>query len=205
MNTIFETVKAVVTPREAAERYGLSVSQGGMASCPFHPDRTPSMKLYEDHFYCFGCGAHGDVIDLTGQLLDLDPGGAAARLSEDFAIDTGQNRGCPQKPNRSEIHRRREYEAYCFSVLVDYLRLLEHWKMEYAPASPSLAIDDRFAKACQMLDRIEYMTDVLTFGSLEQRTELTENFSTSGMIQRLAANARHRKEGEIRAGEQASA
>ena len=78
MNTIFETVKAVVTPREAAERYGLPVSPGGMARCPFHPDRTPSMKLYANHFYCFGCGAHGDVIDLTGQLLGLDPGGAAA-------------------------------------------------------------------------------------------------------------------------------
>ena len=205
MNTIFETVKTVVTPREASERYGLSVSQGGMAPCPFHPDRTPSMKLYADHFHCFGCGAYGDVIDLTGKLLDLDPDGSAARLAEDFTIDIGQNRGRIQKPNRTEIHRRREYEAYCFSVLVDYLLLLEHWKMEYAPASPSLPIDDRFAEACQMMDRIEYMADVLTFGSLEQRTELTENLSTSGMIQRLAANVRHRKEGEIRAGEQASA
>lgn len=48
MNTLFETVKAVVRPREAAERYGLPVSQGGMARCPFHDDKTPSMMLYEN-------------------------------------------------------------------------------------------------------------------------------------------------------------
>ena len=149
MSKLFETVKAVVTPREAAERYGLSVSQGGMARCPFHPDKTPSMKLYEDHFYCFGCGVHGDVIDLSGQLLGLGPGDAAERLSEDFSIDTGQ-RYAP-KQNRHEIHRFREDEIFCFSVLMDYLRQLEHWKREYARVSPEAPIDDRFVEACQML------------------------------------------------------
>ncbi len=54
---LFETVKAAVTPRMAAERYGLPIQQGGMVCCPFHADRTPSMKLNEDYFYCFGCGA----------------------------------------------------------------------------------------------------------------------------------------------------
>ena len=205
MNTLFGNVKAVVTAQEAAERYGLSVSQGGMARCPFHPDKTPSMKLYEDHFYCFGCGAHGDVIDLAGHLLGLDPGNAAERLAEDFHIDTEQKRKYIQQQNRSEIHRLREDESYCFSVLMDYLRLLEYWKKKYAPASPNASIDDRFVEACQMLDRIEYMTDVLTFGSLEQRTDLTDNLSATGMVQRLADYVRRWKEGEHHAGEQASA
>ena len=51
---LFDTVKAAVTPRMAAERYGLPVRQGNMICCPFHDDRTPSMKLNEDYFYCFG-------------------------------------------------------------------------------------------------------------------------------------------------------
>ena len=42
--------------REAAELYGIAVGRGGMACCPFHNDHTPSMKLNEDYFYCFGCG-----------------------------------------------------------------------------------------------------------------------------------------------------
>ena len=61
---LFENVKAVVTVRQAAEHYGLKVGRGNMACCPFHNDHTPSMKLNEDYFYCFGCGATGDVIDL---------------------------------------------------------------------------------------------------------------------------------------------
>ena len=70
---LFEAVKAAVTPRMAAERYGLPVRQGNMVCCPFHNDRTPSMKLNEEYFYCFGCGAHGDVVALTAQLFDLPP------------------------------------------------------------------------------------------------------------------------------------
>ena len=54
--SIFETVKAAVTPKQAAEAYGIRVQRNGMCRCPFHDDRTPSMKLYEDHYHCFGCG-----------------------------------------------------------------------------------------------------------------------------------------------------
>ena len=49
--TIFEAVKSTVTPRMAAEHFGLSVSRNGMACCPFHDDRHPSMKLNEEYFY----------------------------------------------------------------------------------------------------------------------------------------------------------
>lgn len=58
---IFETVKAAVTVRQAAEHYGLKINRSGMICCPFHDDRHPSLKLNEDYFYCFGCGAKGDV------------------------------------------------------------------------------------------------------------------------------------------------
>ena len=46
MASIFETVKAAVPVRAAAERYGLEANSAGMVRCPFHEDRTPSMKLY---------------------------------------------------------------------------------------------------------------------------------------------------------------
>ena len=81
---LFDTVKAAVTPRMAAERYGLPVKQGNMICCPFHADRTPSMKLNEDYFYCFGCGAHGDVIDLVARLFNLSSYDAAKKLAYDF-------------------------------------------------------------------------------------------------------------------------
>jgi hypothetical protein len=31
--------------------------------CPFHDDSTPSLQVYADHYHCFGCGAHGDLVD----------------------------------------------------------------------------------------------------------------------------------------------
>src|SRR5262249_2006069 len=36
---------------------------GNLMCCPFHEDRTPSLRIYPDHFHCFGCGAHGTQID----------------------------------------------------------------------------------------------------------------------------------------------
>lgn len=69
---IFESVKAAVTLTQAAEHYGLTVSRNGMTCCPFHKDMHPSMKLNEDYFFCFGCGASGDVIDFTARLFGID-------------------------------------------------------------------------------------------------------------------------------------
>lgn len=59
---VFEAVKENVTTRQAAELYGIRVRRNGMVCCPFHADRTPSMKV-DRRFHCFGCGADGDVID----------------------------------------------------------------------------------------------------------------------------------------------
>lgn len=81
---LFDTVKAAVHPRMAAERYDLPIQQGNMVCCPFHNDRTPSMKLNEDYFYCFGCGAHGDVINLAARLFGLSSYDATKKLAYDF-------------------------------------------------------------------------------------------------------------------------
>ena len=67
--SVFEVVKQSVTAREAAEHYGIAVRRGGMACCPFHDDRHPSMKV-DTRFHCFGCGADGDVIDFTARLYE---------------------------------------------------------------------------------------------------------------------------------------
>ena len=64
---IFGEVKETVSVPSAAEYYGMSV-QGGMTTCIFHEDRNPSMKLYDDHFYCFGCTEYGDVVKLTARV-----------------------------------------------------------------------------------------------------------------------------------------
>lgn len=61
---LFALIKENVAARQVAEMYGLKVTPKGMACCPFHHDKTPSMKL-DERYYCFGCGATGDAVDLT--------------------------------------------------------------------------------------------------------------------------------------------
>lgn len=84
--TIFEAVRTTVAPRMAADHFGLSVNRNGMVCCPFHDDRHPSMKLYEDHYHCFGCQANGDVIAFTSKLFGITPLEAAQKLAADFGI-----------------------------------------------------------------------------------------------------------------------
>ena len=84
--TIFEAVKTTVTPRMAADHFGLSVNRNGMVCYPFHDDRHPSMKLYENHSHCFGCQANGDVIAFTSKLFGITLLEAAQKLAADFGI-----------------------------------------------------------------------------------------------------------------------
>ena len=184
---LFESVKAAATVRQAAEHYGLKIGQGNMVCCPFHADRTPSMKLNEDYFYCFGCGTSGDVIDLVAKLFNLSSYDAAKKLAYDFGID-------PDKPPAAAALRKPKYplakafqreELHCQRVLCDYLHLLERWKVPCAPKTPEDTIDDCFVEACQMLDYIEDLADILTFAELEVRVKTVDMLQKDGMIDRL--------------------
>ena len=195
--TMYETIKAAVPMKQAAEHYRLKVNRNGMACCPFHHDRHPSLKLNENYFFCFGCGAKGDVIDLVARLFGLSSYEATQRLAADFGIDTepGQAVVASYKPKRPHIRQFREDEMLCFRVLKDYLHLLEDWKVRYAPKTPDDPYDDRFVEACQMHCHIEYMADVLTVGDLEERVALVDELMKNGKIAFLKEyTARKKKE-----------
>lgn len=200
--TLFETVKNSVTVKQAAEYYGFEVNRGDMICCPFHDDRHPSMKLNRDYFYCFGCGAAGDVIDFVARLFGLSSYEAAKKLAYDFGID-------PDKPPAAVALKKpyplarafRNDEMYCQRVLCDYLHLLERWKVEYAPHSPEDELDDRFVEAGQMLEYVEYLLDVLMFAVLEQRVKSVDMLLKDGTIaaleqrlKRLKKEVQHRGE-----------
>ena len=169
---LFETVKNNVSLREAAQAYGLEVNRHGKALCPFHNDRHPSLYVANDHYYCFTCGEHGDVIDFTARLFDLKPYDAAMKLVIDFHLD-------PDKPPANAIalppHRRGLTDeqwadiAYCLRVLTDYLDLLHDWRERYKPASPEEPLDERFVEALHMTETIEHLTDCVAFGTPQQK------------------------------------
>ena len=73
--------------RTVAEGYGLEISRGGMALCPFHNERTPSAKIYPDALHCFSCGTHVDVIGFTQKMFGLDkPIDAVKKLNYDYDL-----------------------------------------------------------------------------------------------------------------------
>ena len=176
---LFEAVKAAVTPRMAAERYGLPIQQGSMVCCPFHADRTPSMKLNEDYFYCFGCGASGDVIDLAAKLFSLSGYDAAKKLAADFGI-TRQKPSILAKLQRGKSQA--EAERRCFRVLGDYLQILQDWKEHCAPQSPE--------------DAIGNMLDILACGTPQERAEVVADLQKDERLMRMEARNRQIREDE---------
>ena len=226
--TIFEAVKTTVAPRMAAEHFGLSVSRNGMVCCPFHDDRHPSMKLYEDHYHCFGCQANGDVIAFTSKLFGITPLEAAQKLAADFGIREGR----PSVLAKLKMYTTQvENEKLCFRVLSEYLHILQDWKKRYAPQTPEELrvptetqqsgfggkrtssemselspqggsegyeacedVDDRFVEACHMLECTQYMLDLLTIGSHEERAELVKDMMKDNKITLLQERLQEIKE-----------
>ena len=194
--TIYETIKAAISVKQAAEHYGLKINRNDMVCCPFHNDRHPSLKLNEEYLFCFGCGAKGDVIDFVARLFDLSSYEAARKLAADFGLDPKPPTAAAMvKPKRPYIRQFREDEMMCFRVLTDYLHLLEDWKGRYVPKTPDDTLDDRFVEACQMFDYIEYLADILTVGGLEERVAVVDELMKDGKITFLKDyTARKKKE-----------
>ena len=188
--TVFESVKSAVTPRMAAERYGLQVNRSGMTRCPFHSDRTPSMKLNEDYFYCFGCTSRGDVIDLTAKLFSLSAQEAAKKLASDFGI-TDSKPSVLTRLQRGQTQV--ENENLCFRVLRDYLKILEDWQVRYAPKSPADEPDPRFTEACHMLECTKYMLNILTVSNVKERAELVADMMKGNKITLMKERVREIK------------
>ena len=188
---LFTQIKTAVSVKEAAEYYGLEVNRGSMTRCPFHNDRTPSMKLNEDYFYCFGCGATGDVIALVARLFNLSSYDAAKKLAADFGI-VEQKPSVLTKLKRSKSQA--ELESRSFRVLGDYLQILQDWKEHCAPQSPEDAIDPRYAEACHMLERIGSMLDILACGTPQERAEVVADLQKDERLMRMEARNRQIRE-----------
>lgn len=173
---IYSRIKEQVSTREAAEHYGYKVSRTGMMCCPFHDDRTPSMKV-DQNFICFGCQEKGDVIRFTAKLFGLSPYEAARKLMDDFGIHGVLERPPDVKPGavrraKREQTERQQFEqaiSRIYGVYCDYLHLLNAWAETYAPESPDEEPHPLFVEAMHQRDYVEYLLDLLLYGSKEDK------------------------------------
>lgn len=154
-------VKLRYSMKDILERLGIEINKKGFICCPFHNEKTPSLKIYEHSYFCFGCGTGGDVIDFVKHYLNLTfpeaieyLGGATLSFSEQRKI---MNRKRDyDKAKSEEQERKQKYDA-----LMDKWIRLDRQRKEFAPVSQFEQPHEKFIEAIKELPRIEHELDNL--------------------------------------------
>ena len=136
--------------RRALEVCGVETNRAGYALCPFHREKTPSLKVYPDSFYCFGCGKGGDAVTFVRELRGVGFREALRLLgAQDETVPPVRRR--PKPPDR-------------FPQYLDLVRREEELldlRRRYAPKTGDETLDERFVRACRELESVRF--DILTF------------------------------------------
>ena len=148
---IFEEVKEVTTMQQVAEMFGIKSNRAGFTPCPFHQEKTASMKLYDKSFYCFGCHVGGDVISFTARMLNTSNFEGAKYLAGQLGLSIDNKPSIKaymmKEKRKKELFEQRQVEQ-AKDILTDYYRLL--WQAR------SNINDPLFAESLQELSNIEY-------------------------------------------------
>jgi DNA primase len=78
------------TPIAAVIGRSVRLSRSGREQkgcCPFHGEKTPSFYVYDDHFHCFGCGEHGDVISFVMKSTGASFPDAVEQLAREAGLE----------------------------------------------------------------------------------------------------------------------
>lgn len=184
--SIFSEVKEYLTARQAAEYYGLKVRRNGIACCPFHDDKHPSMKI-DKNYHCFACGVGGDVIDYVSRMHGFSQYDAALKLIEDFQLpisvsgkaafnEQEKARIKKEKAERERIiHIKERFKKWC-NQSIDILRdcLLEVEKVEnfLRNKPPDNVFSDDYAQILHAVPIMNYWMDILCMGEIAEKQEL---------------------------------
>ena len=180
--SIFKTIRHETDMISVAERYGISVHRNKFINCIFHNDKHPSMKLYKDHYHCFSCGAHGDVISFTAQLFSLSQYEAAKRLAADFGISNDKKSFAPKQ-------RLYITENIARTLLSDYISVMVSNRDKYCPCSPDEDLHPLYVESIKLLPLYEYYLDILISGGKEERKLFIK--SERRLFNELQAKLRH--------------
>lgn len=176
MDNVFSEIKSSLAMQEVARFYGLEINRAGMACCLFHNDKTPSLKVYDDHFYCFGCGATGDQTGFVAKLFGLRQIDAAKKISEDFGLRLFDREfAAPISMAVNPKYEMQKWLGEARQTVKDYLATLYKWHRDYAPRNQDDEFHPLFVESLQKMDYIEYLQDILTRGSDEDKRDLYEN------------------------------
>lgn len=178
---VFEEVKQSVSMDAVARCCGFTPNRSGFIHCPFHVEKTASLKIYPDSFYCYGCGASGSQIDFVMNLYNLSPIEAVIRINDDMRLGL-QVDGEPDEHEAEEAKRAKNAQER-FEPLVDAL------KAELS------AVIYRANIACQSSYDLEELTEgeALAIRKREWAEHLLEILN-SGNTKEIISVVRDRKE-----------
>ena len=128
-----EEIKQSTSMREIIARYGLTPNRAGFIKCPFHNgDNSPSLKVYKDSFYCFGCGASGDVFSFVEKMDNLSFKEAYLSLGGEYKRENNkfssmrkiQKAKMQRKRKEQKIEQIRQRRAY-LSLMIEFYKLVK--------------------------------------------------------------------------------
>ena len=184
--SIFSEVKEYLTARQVAEYYGLQVKRNGLACCPFHDDRHPSMKI-DKNYHCFACGVGGDVIDYVSRRYGLSQYDAALKLIEDFSLPVDirgntelgvqeKERIRREKAERERvIHIRKRFEKWCnrtVDILKNCILEIDSVNRFLIGKPPDIIFSEDYAQMLHAEPLMNYWLDILCMGDVAERQEL---------------------------------
>ena len=76
--------------------------------CPFHEEKSPSFTIFDDHYFCFGCRAHGDAIEYIRKTRGMGFMETLKYLAEKYGIDVPEL----ENSKRNEQERRETANLY---------------------------------------------------------------------------------------------
>ena len=147
---IFQEVKERLTMKDVVELYGFTVNRSGFCSCPFHNEKTPSMKIYEKGFKCFGCDEGGDLIYFVQKYFDMSPVDACKKLNRDFDLYIDEHAKADKSEYSEYIQMKqrrdtlRDKENCALNIVSDYIGILNGYKVDYKPINEDVMPDKRF-------------------------------------------------------------
>ena len=140
------------------------------------------MKV-DSRFHCFGCGADGDVIDLTAKLFQLSLRQAAEKLAADFGLSATDNfQPPPCKPVEKPLSPKEQF----YKILCSYRSLLANWRITYVPQNPEETLHPCFVASLHYADRVQYLLDILLQERDRKSTRLNSSHTT---VSRMPSSA----------------
>ena len=99
-------IKKTITSRQIVEHYGFKPDRGGYICCPFHGEKTASLKVHKSGWYCYGCHEGGDVIEFIRLYERCRFNQAVAKA--DLYFNLGLVKA--EKTSLQDIYKRRQTE-----------------------------------------------------------------------------------------------